>query len=122
MIHSLKKPAIRMGDNCSLKNERPVCYQMPPAHVQPMLRAPGPWEERRELRRGAGRQAVTCVLLQLSPEMISLRPVRQVRGREGLFKTQALSIPPPKVLNLWVWAQTPAFEQSLRLILQQVTL
>lgn len=71
---------------------------------------------------GAGRQAVPWVLLQLSRAVVSLRPVRQVRGREGLFKTQTLSIPPLKVLNLWVWAQTPAFEQSLRLILQQVTL
>lgn len=80
MIHSLKKPAIRMGDNCSLKNERPVCYQMPPAHAHPMLRAPGPWEERRELRRGARRQAVTWVLLQLSPAVISLSAAGEVSG------------------------------------------
>ena len=53
MIHSPKKPVTHTDDNCSLKNERSVCYQMPPAYAHPMPRAPSPWEERCELRMGS---------------------------------------------------------------------
>lgn len=60
---------------------------MPPAYAHPMLRAPGPWEERCELRTGS-REAVTWVFLELSQAVVSLRPLQQVRGQEGLFKMQ----------------------------------